>query len=107
MGQFTAALTVAGDDLADLYYLSGLALPNTPPYRLSGTLRRDGATFTFDGFSGKVGDSDLGGNLNIAVGGGRPKLTADLRSKLLDFNDLGSLLGAPPRSAEHSLNSSQ
>ncbi len=98
-GRFAATLTVAGDDLADLYYLSGLALPNTPPYRLSGTLRRNGAKFTFDDFDGKVGDSDLGGDIAIATGGGRPKLTADLRSKLLDFNDLGSLLGAPPSTA--------
>jgi uncharacterized protein involved in outer membrane biogenesis len=99
MGRFTAALTVAGDDLADLYYLSGLALPNTPPYRLSGTLHRDGAKFAFHGFDGKIGDSDLSGDIDIATGGGRPKLTADLRSKLLDFNDLGSLLGAPPSTA--------
>lgn len=99
MGRFATALTVSGDDLADLYYLSGLALPNTPPYRLSGTLRRNGATFAFHGFDGRIGDSDLAGDIDVATGGGRPKLTADLRSKLLDFNDLGSLVGAPPSTA--------
>lgn len=96
LGRFGTTLTVAGDDLADLYYLSGLALPNTPPYRLSGELRRDGTRFTFRDFAGKVGDSDLGGDLAIETAGGRPKLTADLKSKRLDFNDLGTLVGAPP-----------
>jgi len=96
MGRFHTQVTVSGDDLADMYYLSGLALPNTPPYRLSGRLDRDGTTFAFKKFAGKVGDSDLGGDARVETGSGRPKVTADLNSKLLDFNDLASLLGAPP-----------
>ena len=35
MGSVVADLSASGDDLADLYYLSGLALPNTAPYTVS------------------------------------------------------------------------
>jgi uncharacterized protein involved in outer membrane biogenesis len=46
-----------------------------------------------------VGDSDLRGTLAYTKAAGdvkRPLLRAKLESKLLDFNDLGPLIGAPP-----------
>ncbi len=36
LGQFNADLTLQGRDLADLYLLTGITTPNTPPYRLAG-----------------------------------------------------------------------
>ncbi|MBE7216973.1 MAG: AsmA family protein [Caulobacteraceae bacterium] len=94
-GHVEAALTVQGHDLNDLYYLTGLALPNTPPYRISGRLTRDLKVYRFDGFSGRVGSSDLEGNLSVDTAPKRPFLKAALHSKLLDFKDLASLFGAP------------
>jgi uncharacterized protein involved in outer membrane biogenesis len=85
--------------LADLYLLTGLAMPNTPPYRIAGGLRRTGNLYVFRNFSGRVGDSDLGGTLNIDVSGERPYMKGELRSRRLDFDDLGTLLGAPPSTA--------
>jgi uncharacterized protein involved in outer membrane biogenesis len=35
LGQLQGAVTVSGGNLADLYYLTGLTLPDTPAYRLS------------------------------------------------------------------------
>jgi len=96
LARFEMALKLTGHDLADLFYLTGLALPNTPPYSLEGKLVRTGTRFDFDKFSGKVGDSDLSGNLKVEVEGDRPRLTADLKSDRLDFDDLGALFGAPP-----------
>ncbi len=93
---FRATLTAQGDDLGDIYDVSGLALPNTPPYRISGALRRDGRTFEFNDFSGRVGDSDLSGDLQVRTGGVRPRVTAALRSRRLDFDDLLSIVGGPP-----------
>jgi uncharacterized protein involved in outer membrane biogenesis len=89
-----AALTVKGDDLADLYSLTGLTLPNTPPYRLAGRLRRDGPVVRFEKFDGTVGRSDLAGNLSVDTGGDRPKLTAEMASRKLNLPDLAALLGA-------------
>lgn len=96
MNQFRAAVTLQGDDLGQIYRITGLATPNSPPYRISGALRRDGRNITFNDFTGRVGDSDLGGDLGVRLGGDRPRVTADLRSRNLDFDDLLVIVGGPP-----------
>ena len=97
LGQFTATLSLQGRDLADLYLLTGITTPNTPPYRLSGTLTRNDALFTFNDFSGRVGSSDLSGDLRVDKVGDRRRVEADLRSNLLDIDDLAAVLGARPQ----------
>jgi uncharacterized protein involved in outer membrane biogenesis len=96
LGNLQADLALSGQDLADGYYLTGLALPNTPPYKISGRLVRDGTRFQFNDFSGTVGASDLRGQLTVEMGSGRPNLTGDLRSQALNFADLAAPLGKPP-----------
>ena len=93
LGALQAAFHVSGSDLADVYYLTGLALPNTPPYDVSGTLVRDKLRFKVDDFRGKLGSSDVSGNLSIDTGRERPKLTATLVSKQLNLIDLAAPLG--------------
>lgn len=97
LGQFTATLSLQGRDLADLYLLTGITTPNTPPYRLSGMLTRDDEVFTFSNFSGRVGTSDLSGDLKVDKVGDRRRVDADLRSRLLDIDDLSAVLGGTPR----------
>lgn len=91
-------LDLSGPTMADLYPLLGLALPHTPPYqtagRLIGDLDTEQRTWTYDEFTGTVGESDLGGTLTYQQREPRPMLTADLRSELLRFEDLGPLVGA-------------
>src|SRR6185295_19610314 len=96
LGAFVATATFTGSDLADLYYLTGLALPNTPPYKLSGDLTRQRDDWRIVSLSGIVGDSDLRGDLRIDAANERPLLTGKLDSRHLDFDDLGPLIGAPP-----------
>ena len=96
LGGIDADLTFSGDDLAELYYLTGLALPNTPPYELTGHFRRSDAEYEFSEFSGKVGDSDVRGNVAVDASGERPFLTGDVASDRLDFDDVATLFGAPP-----------
>ena len=91
--QFYVNLNGRGPDLSDLYGLTGVPLPNTPPYRLHGRLSRDLHLWTFDGIGGTVGSSDLSGALSVKTGGPRPFLTANLRSQSLSFPDLGALFG--------------
>ncbi|HEX6006254.1 MAG TPA: AsmA family protein [Burkholderiales bacterium] len=93
-------LHLSGPTLRALEKLSGIKLPDSPPYTLSGHLRHTGAEWLFQQFEGKVGDSDLRGDVAYRSGGERPFLKADLRSKLLDFDDLGPLIGAPPNPSE-------
>jgi uncharacterized protein involved in outer membrane biogenesis len=96
LGQFRSTLTLQGRDLADLYLLTGITTPNSPPYRLSGTLTRDDAKFTFSDFSGRVGSSDLSGDLTVDKPGDRRRVDAVLHSNLLDIDDLLTVMGAAP-----------
>jgi hypothetical protein len=94
--RFETRLGISGADLNRLHDLTGLTLPNTPPYRISGRLARNGPRYDFQDLSGRVGDSDIGGDLFVLTGRERPYLEARLRSRRLDFDDLGSLVGAAP-----------
>jgi AsmA family protein len=93
LGSVTSKFHVSGKDLADVYYLTGLALPNTPPYDLSGTVLRDNLKFTVEDFKGRLGGSDIGGTVSIDGDRDRPLLRADLRSALLNIEDLAAPLG--------------
>ncbi len=95
-GRFHMVATFSGSNLAELYDLTGLTLPGTPPYRISGTLSRNGAQYRLAELDGTVGDSDLHGELSVDVSGDRPLLRANLRSRLLDFKDLGPVIGQRP-----------
>lgn len=93
LSALSADLAISGRDLASLYTLTGLALPNTPPYKVSGRLTREGTTFRIRDFTGTIGASDIAGEISINTTDGRPKVDADLRSDNLDYKDLGALLG--------------
>lgn len=91
-------LVLAGDTLKGLNKVTAMALPDSPPYTLRGHLKHEGDDWHFTKFAGKVGDSDLRGDLTFTKPPkGRGFLKADLRAKLLDFDDLGPLIGAPPK----------
>jgi AsmA family protein len=93
LAKLQATFHVSGSDLADIYYLTGLALPNTPAYDVAGTLVRDNQHIGIDDFRGKLGDSDIAGKIAIDTGHERPKLTATLVSKQLNLADLAAPLG--------------
>ncbi len=99
LARFDADLNASGPDLADLYRLTGVVLPNTPPYALSTRLERRGRQYALRAITGTVGDTDVAGVIEIDRRGPRMQLGADLRSKSLDFDDLATILGAPPSTA--------
>ncbi len=72
-------------------------LPETPPYRLSGRFRNPADAFIFEGLQGRVGESDLSGDASYSRGGKRPVLKAQLTSTVVDLDDLGPTVGAPPK----------
>lgn len=96
LGRFSMVGQARGPDMAALFPLTGVALPNTPPYNLRGRLVRDGFTWRISGISGRVGDSDLAGRLTVETGRPRMFLKADLTSNSLDFDDLGAVFGGAP-----------
>jgi len=89
-------LDVQGDDMANLYPIIRLVFPKTPPYRLKGRLKHEGEVWSFTNFSGRVGDSDLSGNIRVDTAPKRPFMKADLVSNLLDFDDLAGFIGGNP-----------
>jgi AsmA family protein len=95
MAQYSVKFEVSGNDLADVFYLTGLALPNTPPYRLSADVEHRGTLFHMDNLKGKLGSSDIEGMVEIETSHKRPKFTAKLRSDTLNIVDLAPTLGHP------------
>jgi uncharacterized protein involved in outer membrane biogenesis len=91
---------LSGPDLAQLYQFAGIVLPTTPPFALQGDLVRHGNRYSYRGFSGKVGDSDIAGDAQIELGRERPRLTARLKSRVLDFDDLAGFVGGTPSSGD-------
>lgn len=105
---FDLQFQLSGQDLEDLYPLIGIAIPSSPPYRLDGRLKREYQRWRYEKFSGRVGDSDLAGDVEIDVAGERPRLTANLLSRRLDFDDLAGFIGAPPKTGgDESANAEQ
>ena len=98
-GALSGRLSVQGPDLADLYGLTRLALPNTPPYRLSAGFARRGAVVALSKIDGLVGQSDLGGALSVDNRTGRPFVKADLASRRLSLADLAAVVGGVPKHA--------
>lgn len=86
-------IALSGPDLGKLQIITGVPLPMTPPYDLKGRLYRDGAVWRIENTAGKVGNSDLGGMIRIDTGRERLYLEADLKSKVLDYRDIGPLIG--------------
>jgi AsmA family protein len=92
-------LDIQGDDMANLFPLTRLVFPSTPPYRLKGHLKHEGEVWSFSNFSGRVGGSDLSGNIRVDTQPKRPVMKADLVSNLLDFKDLAGFIGGTPGTA--------
>jgi hypothetical protein len=95
LAAYRIKFSVSGSDLANLYYLTGLALPNTPPYQLAADVSRAGTGFHLEDLKGKLGSSDIEGELQVQTAGRRPKLIATLRSGSLNMVDLAPTLGHP------------
>lgn len=91
-------LWLQGTSMSHLYQLTGITLPDTPPYategRLIGNFKRRASTFRYENFNGRVGGSDLGGTLVYEQREPRPKLSGELVSNLLQFSDLAPVIGA-------------
>ncbi|SEM49577.1 hypothetical protein SAMN03159362_4940 [Pseudomonas sp. NFIX51] len=99
LGALDLRMKLAGTSLGNLYPLTGVTLPDSPAYATDGHLSaqlRDpaGAKFQYQDFNGKIGDSDIHGNLTYVASQPRPKLTGALVSNQLLFSDLAPLIGA-------------
>ncbi|MFM0279268.1 AsmA family protein [Paraburkholderia sediminicola] len=97
-------LWLQGNSLARLYSLTGVTLPDTPPYatdgRLVGQFKSGGNVFKYENFTGRVGGSDLNGSLTYTAREPRPLLQGELVSHLLQFADLAPIIGADSKASK-------
>jgi uncharacterized protein involved in outer membrane biogenesis len=92
--------------MATLYPLTGIPIPQTPAYDIAGNLDYAAGKIRFDHFAGRVGSSDLEGDIAVDPNGApandtsdgkkRPDLTATLTSRNINLADLGGFIGATP-----------
>jgi uncharacterized protein involved in outer membrane biogenesis len=91
-------LALGGASMANLYPLTGVLLPQTPPYstrgQLTGKKNGDNWDWTYKNFTGKVGGSDLAGTLEYLSRKPRPLLRGAVTSQQLRLEDLGPTIGA-------------
>lgn len=97
LGALQASVEVQGQNLDSLYRITGVVLPSTPPYKLKGQLNHRGTVWAMQKIQGVLGSSDLSGNLSFDTASAVPMLTGKVQSKLLDFSDLGAIVGVQPR----------
>lgn len=90
-----AIVELRGATLGDLFPLIGVSLPQTSPYALKGELRKDGERWQVASLQGRLGQSDLSGELSYESISEKPMLAGNLRSRVLDMDDLGPLIGLP------------
>ncbi len=100
LDQWDGQATATGETLSELYYLTGIALPGTPPYRLQATIKRDGSLYSVNDLSGMVGHSDIHGYLTADSSGAIPFLRGHISSRALNFDDLGALFRGGKSSAQ-------
>ena len=97
-------LWLQGNSLARLYSLTGVTLPDTPPYategRLVGQFKPGANVFKYENFTGRVGGSDLNGSLTYTAREPRPLLQGELVSHLLQFADLAPVIGADSKASK-------
>jgi uncharacterized protein involved in outer membrane biogenesis len=97
-------LWLQGQSMAHLYNLTGVTLPETPPYategRLVGQFRRGASVFRYENFTGRVGGSDLNGTLVYEQRSPRPLLSGAMVSNLLQFSDLAPIIGADSKASK-------
>lgn len=87
---------VRGDNLADVFTIAGVAVPDTRRYRLRSDLTKAGPEWRFTRLRGRFGDSDIAGKLTVENKRPRLMLTADLRTNILDIVDAGPFIGYNP-----------
>ncbi|MCD2448799.1 AsmA family protein [Methylicorpusculum oleiharenae] len=99
----TLNLSIKGPDLAELFPLTGLPLPPSSAYKITGNLSHHDSTWRFDHLEGEIGQTDLQGTVLV-----NPKLeplyfTMDLFAKTLDLADLSGFIGGEPNHQDQSI----
>lgn len=88
-----------GQNLADIFSVGGIAVPDTRSYRLRSALTKRGDEWRFTRLRGRFGASDLAGTFTVKMKEPRLLLTADLATHTLDIIDAGPFIGYSPQAS--------
>ena len=89
-------LDVRGRNIADLFSIMNVAVPETRRYRLTSAMTKRGPEWRFTGLKGRFGDSDLAGKLTVTQREPRILLDAELATRTLDIVDVAPFIGYNP-----------
>lgn len=89
------SVRLEGPSPAELTELTGVNLPELPPYQVSGYVSFRDDLLNIDGLEGSFGDSDVAGDVRMRFGE-QPQLWATLVSQRLEADDLLPMLGISP-----------
>lgn len=89
-------LELTGPNMGLLTPLTGVPIPETPSYAIDGNLDYADRRVRFTHFTGRLGSSDLSGDISIDPTRERPFVEATLFSRRVDLTDLGGFIGATP-----------
>jgi AsmA family protein len=94
LGALELQVDADGPDLAQLFYLTQITLPNTPPFKVKADIKRDGMRIAVRGIEGSLGGSDVTGTVNVDATTKRPTVKADLLSRHLYMKDFAAITGS-------------
>ncbi len=94
LGALELQVDASGRDLAELFYLTQITLPNSPPFKLKARIARHGMRVAVRQIVGSLGDSDVTGAVDIDASTKRPTVKADLISRHLLLKDLAAITGS-------------
>ncbi len=94
LGALELQVDASGRDLADLFFLTQITLPKTPPYRAQAHIARDGMRIAVRQIAGSLGGSDVSGTIDIDATTKRPSVKADLISRHLLLKDFAAITGS-------------
>jgi uncharacterized protein involved in outer membrane biogenesis len=99
LGGADLRLVLVGPDMALLEKLTGVPIPRTPNYEVAGRLDHAEGRVRFRDIAGRVGQTDIDGNLSVGWPGGdgqRLDIVGELHSRRVDLADLGGFIGEEP-----------
>ncbi len=89
-------LEFTGPDASLLTPLTGVPIPQTPAYSIAGKLDYADKKVRFTSFKGRLGESDINGDILVDPTGAKPMVDANLFSHTVQLADLGGFIGETP-----------
>ena len=99
LGALELEVDASGPDLAELFYLTQITLPNSPPFKVRARIERNGMRIAVRDIAGSLGGSDVTGTIDIDASTKRPNVKADLVSRHLLLKDFVALTGSQAKAA--------